>query len=92
MLNLLTNNTTFPKLKKQICIDLGTGTGFLARHFADEFEQVIGTDSSDKQLEQARIKSVDKKNLTYRQANLSNLNSFLEENSLEGKIDLFTLG
>lgn len=36
--------------KKEVCIDIGTGTGFLARHFSGIFERSIGTDLSEAQL------------------------------------------
>jgi ubiquinone/menaquinone biosynthesis C-methylase UbiE len=45
---------TLPNLKKrEVCIDIGTGTGFLAKHFSGIFERAIGTDLSEAQLKQA---------------------------------------
>ncbi len=45
---------TLPNLRKrELCIDIGTGTGLLAKHFAGLFGKVVGTDLSEAQLKQA---------------------------------------
>lgn len=33
--------------KKELCIDLATGTGFLAAHMSEYFDKVLGLDISD---------------------------------------------
>jgi ubiquinone/menaquinone biosynthesis C-methylase UbiE len=47
----MTGPETLKNLKKhEVCIDIGTGTGFLARHFSNIFKRSIGTDLSQSQL------------------------------------------
>ena len=37
-IELMISNDTLPNLKKkEVCIDIATGTGFLAKHFSDIF-------------------------------------------------------
>jgi len=39
---------TLPDLnKREVSIDIGTGTGFLAKHFSGIFTKAIGTDLSE---------------------------------------------
>jgi ubiquinone/menaquinone biosynthesis C-methylase UbiE len=33
--------------KREVCIDIATGTGFLAKHFSGLFQKSFGTDLSE---------------------------------------------
>ena len=55
---------TLPDLnKREVAIDIGTGTGFLAKHFSGIFTRAIGTDLSESQLKQAAESHKDAQNL-----------------------------
>ena len=85
---------TLPNLKKrEVCIDVGTGTGFLAKHFASMFKRAIGTDLSESQLKQAAESHKNVENLSFMQLDVKNLPEFLEKEGLDkGEVDLFSIG
>lgn len=65
--DLVLSKETLPNLnKKEVCIDIGTGTGFLAKHLASEFTRSIGTDLSEAQLKQAAESHKDTTNLSFK--------------------------
>lgn len=79
--------------KREVCIDVGTGTGILARHLSALFDKVIGTDLSEAQLKQAAESHKDVKNLEFKQLDVQHLPEFLTREALDGgKVDLFTVG
>jgi hypothetical protein len=42
---------TLPNLnKREVSIDIATGTGFLAKHFSGLFQKSMGTDLSESQI------------------------------------------
>lgn len=41
-------------INKNICLDIATGTGFLAESMAAHFNKVIGFDISESQIEEAK--------------------------------------
>lgn len=69
---------TVPNLRKrELCIDIGTGTGLLAKHFAGLFERVVGTDLSEAQLKQAAESHKEVGNLKFMQLDVKHLPEFL---------------
>jgi ubiquinone/menaquinone biosynthesis C-methylase UbiE len=79
--------------KREVCIDIGTGTGFLAKHFSGIFTRAIGTDLSDSQLRQAAESHKEAKNLEFKQLDVKNLPEFLRAEALDkGEVDLFSIG
>ena len=83
---------SLPDMKKDLSLDIATGTGFLVNHFSKTFSRVIGTDISEAQLKEARAKHADLKNVEFKQASVESLPSLLEAEGLVGEVDLFSIG
>ena len=69
---------------KNLCVDLGTGHGIVARSFAGSFKNVVGVDPSAGMVEQARHMT-EKQGITntkYYQSSAENL-AFLEDQSVD---------
>ncbi|OJI81114.1 hypothetical protein ASPTUDRAFT_32550 [Aspergillus tubingensis CBS 134.48] len=59
---------------RELCVDLGTGHGAVARALATHFKSVIGVDSSEGMLKQAaRTQKSDVSNIQYHQSNAESL-------------------
>ncbi|RDH39772.1 S-adenosyl-L-methionine-dependent methyltransferase [Aspergillus welwitschiae] len=59
---------------RELCVDLGTGHGAVARALATHFISVLGVDSSEGMLkEAARAQQWDNSNIQYRQSNAESL-------------------
>ena len=69
---------------KKTCVDLGCGHGIVARYLSRSFSKVIGTDSSDGMIEQARSSTPQDgyPNLTFRKSSAESL-TFLENESVD---------
>lgn len=50
---------------KSLCVDVGCGSGQSTEIYADHFDQVIGLDVSQEQLDAARVRNT-RPNLSYR--------------------------
>jgi len=72
---------------RSLCLDLGSGPGFIARELSSSFVRVIGTDPSPGMVEQALKLSSAYPNLSFHQAYAENL-PFVDDAS----IDLVTAG
>jgi len=70
----------------QLALDVGCGSGQSTLTLSDHFETVIGVDSSEAQLDEARGASVGHVNVTYRQAVSHDL-SF----QVDASVDLITV-
>ena len=70
---MLSKETLANLNKREVVIDIGTGTGFLAKHFAGIFTRSIGTDLSESQLKQAAESHKDATNLQFKQLDVQNL-------------------
>lgn len=55
-------------------LDLGTGTGVIPRGLAQYGADIIGTDISEKQIEEAKILSKDFENISYEVSSAENMN------------------
>ncbi|KAF2485315.1 putative S-adenosylmethionine-dependent methyltransferase [Neohortaea acidophila] len=71
---------------KRLCLDLGSGTGMVARGMATRFERVIGTDPSPGMIKQAREQSRES-NVEFREGSAEN-SSFLSD----GEVDCVVAG
>eukprot|EP00347_Sterkiella_histriomuscorum_P021576 403333497 len=76
----------------RVCLDIGTGTGQIARKLAPKFEHIYGLDISEKQLEQARTENKDLSNLSFHLCDVYDIEKFVNDNELKGKVDLIIMG
>jgi|LauGreDrversion4_2_1035121.scaffolds.fasta_scaffold289836_2 ubiquinone/menaquinone biosynthesis C-methylase UbiE len=75
---------TLPSLnKREVAIDVATGTGFLAKHFSSIFTRAIGTDLSESQIKQASESHKDVQNLQFKILDVKNLSEFLVQEKLD---------
>ncbi|CDW79720.1 sam (and some other nucleotide) binding motif [Stylonychia lemnae] len=76
----------------RICLDIGTGTGQVAAKLASKFRHIYGLDISDKQLQQAREVNSNIDNLTFHNCSVYDIQQFVEDNKIDGEIDLIIMG
>lgn len=69
---------TLPNLnKRELAVDIATGTGFLAKHFSGLFSKSVGTDVSESQIKQAAESHKDVPNLEFKILDVKHLPEFL---------------
>jgi predicted TPR repeat methyltransferase len=77
---------------KNVLLDVGCGTGQLSQPFSKLFAKVFGIDVSETQLEKAREKSEEFKNISYSFQNSHEIEEFWKTEINQEPIDLVTFG
>lgn len=74
----------FHRGPRKLLVDLGTGHGLICRSLASSFERIVGTDSSDGMIRQARLATTKDEypNVDFVQASAESL-PFLEDKSVD---------
>ena len=73
-------------------VDVGTGTGFIAKHFAPKFDKVLGLDLSKEQLRVASETNTHA-NLSFHECDGYKVAEFVREHcGGEARVDFITIG